>query len=157
LQQLLAGWKCRPNEQQPAAAVEQAQLSAQLASSSFKRRLGNIVVGSATETADDIASSFDRYKNGHPMALPSQLCAEVAPIAIGQADFEDQGVETPVGVSDDHFGLVQRLRREDGEPMIIRETIRQHLPNSRVIVHDQDGSSGRHGPVSYVALNDGLA
>ena len=44
------------------------------------------------------------------MALPSQLCAEVAPIAVGQVYFEDQGVETPAFDSDDRLGLVQPSR-----------------------------------------------
>ena len=88
------------------------------------------------------------------MALPSQFCAEVAPIAIGQADFEDQGVEMPACVSDDRLGLIQRLCREDAEAMLLREAIGQSLPNCGVVVHDQDGSSGRHDSVSYEALND---
>ena len=88
------------------------------------------------------------------MALLSQHCTEIAPIAVGQVDFKDQGVETPAFDGDDRLGLVQSPGREDGEPMLVREAIRQGLPNSCVVVHDQDGSPGRHGALLDEALDE---
>ena len=111
--------------------VEQAQLCAQPREQLIQtERLRDIVVGAATEAADDIRFIIPavQHEDGHFKALPSQLCAEVAPIAVGQVYFEDQGVETPAFDGDDRLGLVQPRGREDGEPMLVPEAIRQRLP-----------------------------
>ncbi len=77
------------------------------------------------------------------MALPTQLRAIIAPVAVGQADIQYDRVKTE-GLGAEAFVRFAQGRNPDGLKFLLGQLLSQKVAKGGVIFDDQNWSFGLH-------------
>jgi hypothetical protein len=108
--------------------------------------LGDVVVRAAVEAADDVLLGVcaGQHEDGHAQPLAAQPGAEFPPVAVGQADIEDDRVVARILAAEPGRGLRRAGGLGGGEFAVMRKLFAQRLAQRFVVIHHEDGSRARH-------------
>jgi hypothetical protein len=91
---------------------------------------------------------------------PAQLAAQVAPVAVGQGEVEDDDVGRPAIVGQRGAGVGGRARQHCDEALA-PERRGERLGDPRLVLDDEDARAGRglrgHGPSDGIRTRTGFA
>ncbi len=122
-------------------------------------RLGDVVVRAGIEALHHILLGIGagQHDDGHLLALPAELGAELAPVAIGQADIEQDRVVSRIGAGKLLLGLPRGLGLVGREITILRDLFRKRCTERGVILDNEDRARGCHAASGCVLVRRGAS
>jgi len=114
-------------------------------------RLGDVVVGAGIQAADDVALGIGtgQHDDGHPAALLAQLGAEVAAVAIGQADIQQDGIVADIQIGQLGLGVFGILGLDRGKLAVEGQVFGKGYPQRGIVFDDQDRTWVEHAASGY--------